>query len=231
LLKRLANSSPCATPRCLKNRDPPPVASKQRSSPSSQHRPPNSPTPSTGMPELPEGATEEELKLLNRFIEVAASNFEGKKLSSDSEARVRLAALKVGLSEKFVDQLLEQAQAQNDKQAIKAPLSTIGGAHGEYQVPQSPDNNAGTIGDGETTFYTVDLTRATKRRKKATDATAAGCNVWENIQKNIKYWTNINCGDDGSSISSTPSVSWEDNDTRREPGTPRTPGGHIRALV
>jgi hypothetical protein len=177
-----------------------------------------------GMPEIPEGATQEELKLLNRFIEVAASNFEGKKLSSDSEARVRSAAIKVGLSEKFVDQLLEQAQAKNKRKSMKAPLSTVGGAHGgNYQVPHSPDNiTAG--GDGETTYYTVDLTRATKRRKKATDVTVAGCNVWEEIQKNIKYWTNINCGgDDGSSISSA--------DTRG-PATPRTPGGrNIRALV
>jgi hypothetical protein len=205
-LKKLA--SPCPSPRDLQRRDPSPVAK-------------NSPTPSSGMPEIPEGATEEELKLLNRFIEVAACNFEGKKLSSDSEARVRSAALKVGLSEKFVDQLLEQAQSKNELKSTKAPVSTVGGPlGGNYQVP---GDNITAGGDGETAYYTVDLTRATKRRKKATDVTVTGCNVWEEIQKNIKYWTNINCGDDGSSISSAES---------RGPATPRTPGGrNIRALV
>jgi hypothetical protein len=176
------------------------------------------------IPELPEGASEEELKLLNRFIEVAASNFDGKKLSADSESRVRAAALKVGLSEKFVDQLLEQARANNEKDAANAPVSTVG-------VPHSPV----TRGDGSG-YYTVDLTRATKRtRKTATDGTEVGCQAWENITSTLKSWANCGGGggggDDGSSISSAPSVEWKQG--QRTPGTPGTPGDRskIRALV
>jgi hypothetical protein len=176
---------------------------------------------------VPEGATEEELQLLNRFIEVAACNFDGKQLSSESEAKVRSAALKVGLSEKFVDQLLNQAQARNEKKrSHKAPLSTVGGEYGRYQRPDSPH----TPGGAET-IYTVDLTKATKRRKTATDATVVGCpSLWESLTKNVKNWAN--CGDDGSSISTVPSVSWED-DRVRIPNMPGTPGSvrNIRALV
>lgn len=179
-----------------------------------------------GMPELPEGATEEELNLLNRFIEVAASNFDGKKLSADSERRVRAAALKVGLSQKFVDQLLEQANIKNESGKEEyAPVSTVG-------VPTSPDNTR-TAGDAST-YYTHDMTQFTRKTKKEPEE--AGCSVWEQLDslaETIRGWAN--CGgtttvspnekrneenhnshdDDGSSISSVPSDPFRDELTKK----------------
>lgn len=159
-----------------------------------------------GIPDLPEGATEEELNLLNRFIEVAASNFDGKKLSADSEKRVRAAAVKVGLSQKFVDQLLEQANANNE--ARQAQLQQ------NFSVPTEVDaTDDQETRDDASTYYTHDMTQFTRRaRKRVRDV---GCNAWEqwdNLTNLVRGWAN--CGalgdvhhededDDASSISST----------------------------
>ncbi len=138
-----------------------------------------------GLPEIPEGATEEELNLLNRFIEVAASNFDGKKLSVDSEKRVRAAAEKVGLSQKFVDQLLGQANANNgvrNSGSEQGPVPSVG-------VPTSPL-------DDESTYFTHDKTHATDRVKK--HSKDVGCNAWEqwdNLTNLLRQWAN--CGDVG----------------------------------
>jgi hypothetical protein len=140
-----------------------------------------------GMPELPEGASEEELNLLNRFIEVAASNFDGKKLSAESEKRVRAAAEKVGLSQKFVDQLLEQANANNQARnkviEEESPVPSVG-------VPTSP------LYDDQSTYYTNDKTQFTKRSSKR--PRDVGCNPWESLEQlsnMVRQWAN--CGATG----------------------------------
>ena len=159
-----------------------------------------------GMPELPEGATEEELNLLNRFIEVAAGNFEGKKLSADSEKRVRAAAEKVGLSQKFVDQLLVQANANNEarQQNQNSP------------VPSEVDAIEEQTRDDASTYYTYERSQFTRSAKKR--ARDVGCNAleqWDYLSALVRGWAN--CGnpadvhhedeeddaDDGSSISSS----------------------------
>lgn len=166
-----------------------------------------------GMPELPEGATEEQVNLLNRFIEVAASNFDGKKLSADSEKRVRAAAEKVGLSQKFVDQLLQQANTNNASRTMEATTEDI-----PIPAVGVPDYSMEEDLDEASTYYTRDRTQSSKRTKKRVQD--VGCNAWEQLEymKNlVQGWAN--CGtpgdvhheeedddddddDDGSSISS-----------------------------
>ena len=210
---------PCLTVQCgamsprQATRDPPsadPLSSKSL-------------TPAGEPNELPEGATEEEIRLLNRFIEVASGNFDGKKLSAQSELRVRSAASKVGLSERFVDQLLEQGQSANKEDGSKVPAFTVG-EEGGYQRPES--------GDDGYTYYTVDLTGARGQSKPDTDNTGGGCApMWDNFTKSLKAWTT--CGDDGSSVSSTPSATWIEDITAENPATSGTPVSrkNLRALV
>lgn len=186
-----------------------------------------------GMPEVPEGATEAELNLLNRFIDVAAGNFDGKKLSADSERRVREAAKKVGLSQKFVDQLIDQANTKNHvghqrhhqhqhHPQQQHPIASVG-------VPaETPTSHTR---EGETsTYYTHDMTQFTSqtgKKRSAASSNEAGCNVWESwdtLAATVKGWAN--CGttdqvidedddDDGSSITSVPSVRYRDELTKK----------------
>ena len=171
--------------------------------------------------EIPEGATQEDLTLLNRFIEVASCNFEGKKLSNESEARVRSAAQKVGISDKFVDQLIEQARVNNEKSNAAATLETVpdnpvpvSGIHGGVQEPAQSHfyphpNSPSTRGDAST-FYTLDLTSLKRRNRDAnTYVTNAGCQAWESITKTLRHLARCNGGggDDASSISSG---TWEE---------------------
>jgi hypothetical protein len=164
----------------------------------------------------PEGATEEEIKLLNRFIEVAASNFDGKRLSAESETRVRAAALKVGLSEVFVDQLIQQANDENNKNKQFEPRST-------KSYPHTPNTQASR---------TFEITRAEKEARKAnaaaeTSTFASGCQFWESLTQNLKYLTKCGDGlDDANSVGlmSAPTLSWEEDAFRKEhPPRPRTP--------
>eukprot|EP00934_Nitzschia_sp_Nitz4_P001948 Nitzschia sp. Nitz4//scaffold70_size99833//37274//43294//NITZ4_004594-RA/size99833-processed-gene-0.9-mRNA-1//1//CDS//3329557132//1948//frame0 len=210
------------TPRAFSQPDPSPTAAQtilgalQENAMDNQNSRRASIASMPGMPELPEGATEEELNLLNRFIEVSASNFDGKRLSADSERRVRAAALKVGLSQKFVDQLLEQASANNGAMAAAAPIATVG-------VPSSPQ----TRGAGDaSTYYTHDMTQFTnKENKRKPENTSTGCNVWEPLEslaETLRAWAN--CGaktttkeddDDGSSISSVQTDPYRDELTKK----------------
>jgi hypothetical protein len=140
------------------------------------------------------------LKLLNRFVEVAASNFDGKRLSPESEQRVRKAAEKVGLSQKFVDQMLHQSVAYNTTQnAGYSPVAAIG-------VPSL---------DERSTYVKNAATRSPRPgRQRKRSRRDVGCNAWEqweNLTSVVRGWAN--CGapgdvhnsddeDDGSSVSS-----------------------------
>jgi hypothetical protein len=172
----------------------------------------------------------DELTLLNQFIEVSSGNFGGNKLSAESELRVRAAALKIGLTPKFVDQLLKQQQNLSDPftcevqnpQGIQPPQQTQKGYMGK--LPHNPQMQGGPSpapyiygGDpyvGETsTYYSADMTRETRRTKK-TEASDAGCNVWdtwEALRTNLGFALAKVCasntnGDDESSISSRGSM-------------------------
>ena len=149
-----------------------------------------------------EDISDEDLKLLNRFVEVASINFDGKRLSPESEQRVRAAAAKVGLSQKFVDQLLQQANANNTTQysAGNFSLAAVG--------VSSP-----ALSDDQSTYVTNDQTRSTKpKRRKKRSKEDVGCDAWqqwENLSNLVRGWAN--CGapgnvhhsdDDASSISS-----------------------------
>ena len=165
-------------------------------------------SPKVSQEDIPtEVPSEEDMQLLNRFIEVSATGFDGKKLSSDSEARVRTAALKVGLSEKFVDQMIQQAYAAAAEK--KKPHESQSG-----KFPHTPQTHASQSG-----YYTVDVSRSNTEKKHE----LAGCYGWESIQQNFAQWLKpMTCGgrDDASSVSSEPTISWEEdarnaNDKRR----------------
>jgi hypothetical protein len=170
----------------------------------------------------PEGATEEEIKLLNRFIEVAASNFDGKRLSAESETRVRAAALKVGLSEVFVDQLIQQANEENSKYKQFEPRSTRSYVQ---KHPYTPNTQASS--------RSFEISRAQKEARKANAAAettfASGCQFWESLTQNLTYWTKPICGDvldDASSVGlmSAPTLSWDEDASKHpHPAQPRTP--------
>ncbi|KAL3906169.1 MAG: hypothetical protein SGILL_009380, partial [Bacillariaceae sp.] len=178
-----------------------------------------------------QGPSGEDLTLLNRFIEVSSGNFGGNKLSAESESRVRTAALKIGLTPKFVDQLLKQ-QEQDAPDPFTYVASTPQGIHppppSQHQYPAqtqyNPHFQAGASpapyvygGDpyvGETsTYYSADMTRETRRTKK-TEASDDGCNVWdtwEAMRTNLGFALAKVCatttnGDDESSISSRGSL-------------------------
>jgi hypothetical protein len=81
--------------------------------------------------------------------------------------------------------------------------------HQYNDYPQSIPLHGGEA----STYYSGDMTRTTKRTKK-TEASDAGCSVWDTISKNFGYALAKTCGiknsaagrDDGSSISSAPSL-------------------------
>lgn len=204
-------------------------------------RPDPSPNAMRGAPtipglEIPEGASEEEIKLLNRFIEVASGDFGGNKLSAESESRVRFAAVKIGLTPKFVDQLLYRQQSAQkttlannsaapftfEQRQPQQPTPQKEQYHNYHADPSSNHRHIDqhhqepstpyTQGGEASTYFTVDYTRTTKQTKK-TDTTEADCNVWESLKQNLAYLTKQmpTCGnaDDASSISSAPS--WDDN--------------------
>ncbi len=191
--------------------------------------------------EVPVGATDEDLKLLNRFIDVASGNFGGNKLSSESETRVRAAAHKIGLTPKFVDQILKQQEQQPhpagpnsstgisftvDNQSHQQHLYQPPSNHHYHSQPQVHTQTSSApyaFGDdtylGETsTYYSGDMTRTTKRTKKKQES-EDGCNVWDtwdNVRTNIGYALAKACGTNtatnGDDESSISSTaSWDEN--------------------
>ncbi|KAG7359649.1 hypothetical protein IV203_034747 [Nitzschia inconspicua] len=191
--------------------------------------------------DVPEGTTSEDLKLLNRFIEVASGNFGGNKLSAESESRVRAAAFKIGLTPKFVDQMLKQQSEHNntkdpftyERPAANAvnhqpPVPVYHNYYGDpQQRPQTfhPESSSGQYAYGEetyvgetSTYYSADVTRTTKRTKKTQEN--EGCNVWEsweNIRSNIGLalakacGTTTKTGGDDGSSISS-AASWDENE-------------------
>lgn len=130
---------------------------------------------------LPEGASEEDVKLLNRFISLAKSNFDGKKLSAASEARVRKAALKVGLSEGMVDQLIEQARAKNEQR---------------HQYHDSQPDPVSMFPDAGDYVYQASPRGFHNDRRKAHDESenpcSDPCQVLSNLKENLLYFAGCN---------------------------------------
>ena len=217
-------------------------------------------TPSTprlnNTTDIPEGASKEELKLLNQFIEVASSNFGGNKLSAQSESRVRSAALKVGLTSKFVDQLLNQQNSKLEDSYSALTYDTLQHLQ-HYEVTEAvshayendcqnnhpPYRYDGTIssapyeyGHGEnSTYCTADYSRTANPSIKR-EPTAENCNVWESIRDNLGFLAKV-CGvnnfqkDDASSVVSA--ISWEDDNLvsskfRRYQSKPRSRSNNVR---
>ena len=208
--------------------------------------------------EVPEGATEEELKLLNHFIEVASSNFGGNILSADSESRVRLAALKVGLTSKFVDQLLNQTMSK-EKDDPSSRLSFIP-SQPSSGLEQKPFNDRDTkhlqndyntyqhdrsnyvvndYGDNGTNDGIDYYSRRTVKERRRYERPAEDCNVWDSLGKSLGLIANMTarvCGveyhsrnrDDASSIVSA--ISWEEDNTGRRRRSERSrESGYERA--
>ncbi len=189
--------------------------------------------------DAPEGATEEELKLLNHFIEVASSNFNGNTLSADSEARVRSAALKVGLTSKFVDQLLNQTMSEREEKTSprlsyipsENPPSSYGSeesnyVHNDYNAHprQSANYVTNDYDDNGTNDGVEHYSRRTAReRRKHEDPPDVLGNAWDGLVKAVGFFASSTakaCGmdyhnrrDDESVVSA---LSWEGgNDGRR----------------
>ena len=181
--------------------------------------------------EVPEGASKEEFSLLNRFIEVASTNFGGNKLSVESESRVRSAALKVGLTSKFVDQLLNQnrmsevpdstltydALQHPHHSKIHQPASHENeNKYQNYHSPYRHDSVPATLNDygGEdSTYYTADYTRTTNQNRKR-EPTFDGCNAWGSIRENLGFLAKtcgINNFDRDDASSAVSAISWEDD--------------------
>jgi len=183
--------------------------------------------------DAPEGATREEIELLNRFIDVASSDFGGQTLSAESEARVRAAALKIGLTSKFVDQLLHQTTKPSES---RDPGLTFVAPSEQHSQPAPSDgqngyhNGHGTYSNqhdgyyaGETeTYYTSEYSRSNTKQRGRCDYEDYSFNVWDSLGKGLTQLANITaktCGinyhrkerrrDDGDSIVSA--ISWDDD--------------------
>jgi len=182
--------------------------------------------------EAPEGATEEELKLLNHFIDVASSNFGGNTLSADSESRVRAAALKVGLTEKFVDQLLNQTiKRENPSSRLSfepseqpPPAYKKGSTKNDYNMHlkhDGPNYAANQYGGEDATNDDIDYSQRRRgRERRRHGSTPEDCSAWDSLGKTFGLLANMTaraCGmeyhtsrrDDASSVVSA--ISWEDD--------------------
>lgn len=186
----------------------------------------------------PEGATEEELKLLNHFIEVASSNFNGNTLSADSEARVRSAALKVGLTSTFVDQLLNQTMKEKEeKKSPRLSFIPFENPPPSYESEQSNHvQNSYHTYPSQSTSYTANdyddngtndgiehISGRTARERRRHEDPPDACNAWDGLVQAIGFFASSAakaCGmdyhnrrDDESVVSA---LSWEGgNDARR----------------
>jgi hypothetical protein len=196
--------------------------------------------------EVPEGTSKEELNLLNRFIEVASSNFGGNKLSAESESRVRSAALKVGLTSKFVDQLLNKNKKSTDPDSAltyDAPQHVHPSGHQpvshqyennyqNYHSPYRDDSVPATLNDHEgdnSTYYTADFSPNTNQNRRR-EPTVDGCDVWGSIRENLGFLAKT-CGinntdrDDAGSVVSA--VSWEYDNAGSSRVRKRQSGGRL----
>ena len=190
------------------------------------------PSDSNNAKEAPEGATEEELKLLNHFIDVASSNFGGNTLSADSESRVRAAALKVGLTEKFVDQLLNQTIQREDPSSRLSfvpseqppPVYEKDDARKDYNMHLQHDGSnfvANEYGGDNATNDDMDYSQRQRgRERRRHESTPDNCSAWDSLGKTFGLLANMTakaCGmeyhtsrrDDASSVVSA--ISWEDD--------------------
>jgi hypothetical protein len=205
------------------------------------------------MTEAPEGATKEELNLLNHFIDVASSNFGGNSLSAESESRVRSAALKVGLTSKFVDQLLYQTMKKKENPDSGLTFISPQQRPSSFELHQlsfhDQENNdkynplmhqhggsnavLNDYGGNDETYYTADYSRTIEKERRHRSSTN-DCNIWESLGKNLGFLASMTartCGvkyhhgrDDDSSVVST--ISWEDNNT----GSPKARKSRSRRL-
>jgi hypothetical protein len=146
---------------------------------------------------LPPGVTEEEIRLLKRFIDM---NFNGHQLTPESQARVRDAAAKVGLSEVLIDQMLEQARLKREIQQQNS--------HNYYEQPSlhhvAPDNAYYNTEyphpPGNTTHH---FKRENKEKRYHRDEPCYdACQVLGNIKDNLLFFAGCNndYDDDASSV-------------------------------
>ena len=193
--------------------------------------------------EAPEGATKEELNLLNQFIDVASTNFGGNTLSKESESRVRTAASKVGLTSKFVDQLLNQTMKKKEDSDSFLTFTTPNQRTNSYELQQSSFSNQenkhniqshsfhehglssfarNDYGGENETINTDDCYRPTRKNGTRYENTTANCNIWESVGKNIGIIANLTArvcgvkygGGRDDDSSVVSAISWEDDINR-----------------
>merc|ERR1711865_345971 len=176
-------------------------------------------------------------------------------MGAQSESRVRSAALKVGLTSKFVDQLLNQNSKLEDSysaltydtlqhlQHYEVTEAVSHAYENDCQNNHPPYRYDGPIssapyeyGHGEnSTYYTADYSRTANPSIKR-EPTAENCNVWESIRDNLGFLAKV-CGvnnfqkDDASSVVSA--ISWEDDNLvsskfRRYQSKPRSRSNNVR---
>jgi hypothetical protein len=192
--------------------------------------------------EIPEGATKEELNLLNHFIDVASSNFGGNMLSAESESRVRSAALKVGLTSKFVDQLLDQTMKQREVPGSGSAFIDSRQHQYPHDLPQTsyrdqedgysrnyfayqhgiPKNGHNDYRADNETDISVDYSRTnTNQNRRRHERDAKNCNAWDSFGKNLGFLSsltarvcgvNYHSGRDDES-SVVSAISWEGDAT------------------
>eukprot|EP00536_Pseudo-nitzschia_multiseries_P016851 jgi/Psemu1/48133/gm1.48133_g len=158
--------------------------------------------------DAPEGATREEIELLNRFIDVASTDFGGQVLSAESEARVRAAALKVGLTSKFVDQLLNQTMKppesedpdftfvassehqQHQQQHQQPPQYDGQNGYHKSHAPY-PHRYEGDYGGENETYYTAEYSRSNTKQGGRRACEDCNFNIWDNLGKGLTHLANI----------------------------------------
>ncbi|VEU36294.1 unnamed protein product [Pseudo-nitzschia multistriata] len=195
---------PDADTPCASNRMDPPDPLPAHRYPEGRRLSTPIPTPND-LAEAPEGATKEEIDLLNRFIDVASSDFGGQILAPESEARVRSAALKVGLTPKFVDQLLNTTMKPSENHeknlAFVAPPELQEQQPSLYDGKNNYHNNDysyshqfdGDYGGDNETYNTADYSRSYAKQSRRSGYEDGNCNtnIWEFLGQNLVHLANV----------------------------------------
>lgn len=159
--------------------------------------------------EIPVGVSHEDVKLLHRFIELSTSDNQGRQLSPDSEVRVRAAAIKVGLAEAVIDQMLEQARWKRAQlqQADEDHLYDESVPH--VRFADDSDGGKYPCSPGATHQSSVhdDRRRHSRRSRERGGEPYCydPCTILGNIKENLMYWANCHGGgsfdDEDSNVS------------------------------
>eukprot|EP00980_Cylindrotheca_fusiformis_P028391 scaffold22596_cov131-Cylindrotheca_fusiformis.AAC.20 len=162
--------------------------------------------------EIPEGVSQDDVKLLHRFIQLSSSDTLGRPLSADAEARVRAAAIKVGLAEVVIDQMLLQARwrrEQNQQQAEvyhqyhhgMPPIQVVENSDG-HKFPSSP-----CVTHQSSVHENKDYRQHWRRHRAPDPYCYDTCTILGNLKENLMHWANCNRGgsfdDDASNVSAS----------------------------